>query len=360
MKQYIKIDLYGQFDNDTKHAYTYPSKILNQYSFTEETVWTKSISDPRALHGNVCKTNTDCYVIWANEYGNYFSYITRNSRDSRGGMAMVTFFLERNHICDGRDIYSTLKRLSNRLIVNTDYDSIAVEEEIKDIIIYNSSKCIPISVNKKSDTSEPTYGYRTYSDENELIDIFTFIAQNTYVNASTNRIVKACGISKGSLFKYFTDKEDLYFFLLDTVMWEMLRDIESDVENLSTELFQRIIDYSALEISWYIKNPDKGRLIMSAVTEKDEEICSRIAERYGARGENIYYEMLKGIDGNDFRIGIDKIAKILKWVLEGFNKTFLEKVDVNKESFECLKKKYIQELSDYIEILKNGFVERKE
>ena len=107
-------------------------------------------------------------------------------------------------------------------------------------------------------------------------------------------------------------------------MWEMLRDIESDVENLSTELFQRIIDYSALEISWYIKNPDKGRLIMSAVTEKDEEICSRIAERYGARGENIYYEMLKGIEGNDFRIGIDKIAKILKWVLEGFNKTFLE------------------------------------
>ena len=45
---------------------------------------------------------------------------------------------------------------------------------------------------------------------------------------------------------------------------------------------------------------------------------------------------------------------------EGFNKTFLEKVDVNKESFECLKKKYIQVLSDYIEILKNGFVERKE
>lgn len=199
MKQYIKIDLYGQFDNDTKHAYTYPSKILNQYSFTEETVWTKSISDPRALHGNVCKTNTDCYVIWANEYGNYFSYITRNSRDSRGGMAMVTFFLERNHICDGRDIYSTLKRLSNRLIVNTDYDSIAVEEEIKDIIIYNSSKCIPVSVNKKSDTSEPTYGYRTYSDENELIDIFTFIAQNTYVNYDKIILAQTCNVKDNVL-----------------------------------------------------------------------------------------------------------------------------------------------------------------
>ena len=85
MKQYIKVDLYGQFDDDTRHEFTYPSKLVNQYSFTEATVWAKSISDPRALHGKICKAGADCYVIWGNEYGNYFSYITRNSRDSRGG-----------------------------------------------------------------------------------------------------------------------------------------------------------------------------------------------------------------------------------------------------------------------------------
>ena len=185
-------------------------------------------------------------------------------------------------------------------------------------------------------------------------------AHNTYINASTNRIVKECGISKGSLFKYFVDKEDLYFFILDTVMWEMLRDIEGNVENLPTELFQRIIDYSALEISWYIKNPDKGRLIMSAVTEKDEEICSRMAERYGARGENIYYELLADIEGKNLKIAKEKIAELLKWVLEGFNETFLKKADIKKESFEQLKENYIQELSNYIEILKTGFIERKE
>lgn len=197
--------------------------------------------------------------------------------------------------------------------------------------------------------------------QNRIIQAaITEFAQNTYVNASTNRIVKACGISKGSLFKYFTDKEDLYFFLLDTVMWEMLRDIESDVENLSTELFQRIIDYSALEISWYIKNPDKGRLIMSAVTEKDEQICNKMTERYGARGENIYYELLADIEEENLKIAKEKIAELLKWVLEGFNETFLKKADIKKESFEQLKENYIQELSNYIEILKTGFIERKE
>lgn len=197
--------------------------------------------------------------------------------------------------------------------------------------------------------------------QNRIIQVaIKEFAQNAYVSASTNRIVKECGISKGSLFKYFTDKEDLYFFILDTVMREMLGDIEGKVENLSTNLFQRIIDYSALEISWYIKNPDKGRLIMSAVAEKDEEICSKMAARYGARGENIYYELFAGIEGENLKINKEKIAELLKWVLEGFNKSFMKQANINKESFEQLKEKYTQELSEYIEILKTGFVERKE
>ena len=45
----IKVDLYGQFDDDTRHECTYPVKLASQYSFTEETVWAKSIVDPRGL-----------------------------------------------------------------------------------------------------------------------------------------------------------------------------------------------------------------------------------------------------------------------------------------------------------------------
>ena len=86
----IKVDLYGQFDDDTRHECTYPVKLASQYSFTEETVWAKSIVDPRGLHGKVCKPGTECYVMWANQYGNYFSYITRNPRDSRGGTVSYT------------------------------------------------------------------------------------------------------------------------------------------------------------------------------------------------------------------------------------------------------------------------------
>lgn len=51
--------------------------------------------------------------------------------------------------------------------------------------------------------------------KNNIIQVsIAEFAQNGFVNASTNRIVKECGISKGSLFKYFESKEDLYFFCI--------------------------------------------------------------------------------------------------------------------------------------------------
>ena len=187
----IKVDLYGQFDDDTRHECTYPVKLASQYSFTEETVWAKSIVDPRGLHGKVCKPGTECYVMWANQYGNYFSYITRNPRDSRGGMAMVTFFVGRNKVCDGRDILSSLRKLSDRLIVNADYSYSRIEEDITNLRMSRSTHVIPQRAPAKDAAStEPRIGFKEYTDTKELEEIFTFIEQKEYSSYDKIILVK--------------------------------------------------------------------------------------------------------------------------------------------------------------------------
>ena len=60
-------------------------------------------------------------------------------------------------------------------------------------------------------------------------------ASHGYSNASTNTMVKNCGISKGSLFKYFANKEELYFFILDIITEELIEHIELEVANFSSE-----------------------------------------------------------------------------------------------------------------------------
>lgn len=175
-----------------------------------------------------------------------------------------------------------------------------------------------------------------------------------YENSSTNRIVKKSGISKGSLFKYFPTKEDLYFFLLDTVTTELTESLEKDAAALSTKLFQRVIEYSILEFSWYIKNPEKSRSVIGAFAKRDTEIHRKTIERYGIMESDIYYKLLEEVDLSNFRCGTQKTVDILKWFLKDFNEDFLQHIQNSNSSFESLQREYVQSLTEHMEILENG------
>ncbi|MGO0883232.1 TetR/AcrR family transcriptional regulator [Clostridioides difficile] len=177
-----------------------------------------------------------------------------------------------------------------------------------------------------------------------------------YINSSTNRIVKSSGISKGSLFKYFPNKEEFYFFILDTVTADFIESLEKKTSELSSELFQRIIEYSALEFSWYIQNPEKAKLVISAFTKSDTEIYRKTIERYGIKKLDVYYNLIKDVDLSNFRWDKQKTINILKWFLKGFNEDFLGSIQIDNYSFEHIQNKHIKSLTEYMEILKIGLL----
>lgn len=177
-----------------------------------------------------------------------------------------------------------------------------------------------------------------------------------YENSSTNRIVKVSGISKGSLFKYFPSKEDLYFYVLDSVTSELVENIEKNIHSLSPELFQRVIDYSALEFTWYIQNPEKSKLVVSAFTNNQTEIYQKTIKRYGVKELNIYYKLLEDVDFSNFRWDKEKVIDILKWFLKGFNEDFLYYISNKNYQFEYLHNEYVSKLTEYIKIIQKGLL----
>lgn len=178
-----------------------------------------------------------------------------------------------------------------------------------------------------------------------------------YTNSSTNRIVTLSGISKGSLFQYFTNKEELYFFILDTVTSEFLDDLGKKTSGLSKELFERVIAYSALEFSWYIQNPKKAKLILGAFTKSDGEIYQKTIARYGGKESDIFYSLTADIDLHGFRPDRQKTTDILRWVLKGFNESFLEKAQMEDVSIEEIQKEYTKSLTEYLELLQTGLLQ---
>ncbi len=176
-----------------------------------------------------------------------------------------------------------------------------------------------------------------------------------YENSSTNRIAKKAGISKGSLFKYFPTKED--FYVLDEITAELISSLEEKVNTFSTDIFQRIIEYSVLEFSWYILHPQKAKMIVRAFTKSDTDIYRKTVLKYSNREQDIYYWLLQDIDTAQFRWDRQKTVAMIKWFLKGFNDDFLTRIQKQAYSdLEMIEKEYVKDLSEYIEILKAGIV----
>lgn len=182
-------------------------------------------------------------------------------------------------------------------------------------------------------------------------------AKYGYYNSSTNRIVKNCGISKGSLFKYFPSKEELYFYILDNITTELMTSLEKKIDTLPKELFKIAIKYSELEFAWYMEHPKKYKMILNAFTKSDTEIYHKTEERYRLNEEDTYYKLLQNVDTVQLKWDKEKTIDILKWFLKGFNEDFISRLQVNNNvEIESIRNEYVKSLTEYMEILKEGLV----
>ena len=203
----------------------------------------------------------------------------------------------------------------------------------------------------------PTNVFNELDEEKKIRIIEAAIkefAEYGYENGSTNRIVKECGISKGSLFKYFESKEELYFYLIDIVSSQMAEYMKGDIISLSKDLFERVIEYSSMEISWYMSNPIKGRFLIGVSSEYGSEIGQKIIDRYGKKSLDIYEELLKGVDMSKLHNDMKEIADILRWVLSGFNQSFLLNMQYSSEDIADIKKDYLRQLKLHMKVLRSG------
>ncbi len=206
----------------------------------------------------------------------------------------------------------------------------------------------------------PTKMFFELNDEkrSKIVEIcIAEFSQYGYANSSTNRITQNASISKGSLFKYFRNKEELYFYILDMVTTELITDLKTDVAALPPDLFERTIQYSELEFVWYIKHPEKFQLIITAFSQTDDKLRQKIESRYNLQGQDIFYEILAEIDTTTLKWDKQKTTDILKWFLLGFKEDFISHMQPEDFSdIELIRHEYVNSLTNYMTILKSGLV----
>lgn len=179
---YIKVDFYGQFvsaagASDTVHRFTYPVPMTKVDAPTNW--WLDPITDPR----NEIKSfnNADCcYKLLSNAYGTYYSLITPNRRDARGGMVVITVMVENGRRTDGRKILNLLDRLKTEMLDADVFNNELVEACLEQCGFEQGAGAQGQPARLPSPGLNPALALRFFTSPNELAGFFTFPLQEAY------------------------------------------------------------------------------------------------------------------------------------------------------------------------------------
>jgi AcrR family transcriptional regulator len=123
-------------------------------------------------------------------------------------------------------------------------------------------------------------------------------SQRRFSEASINQIVKNAGISRGSFYQYFKNKEDLYLYVLKQIGKEKL-DIISRVGELKpdADFFEGYLYMFRTALEWSIAKPEYYRIGM--LMEFDDSHFVSELRKVLPEG----FLMLKGMVEKDMQLG---------------------------------------------------------
>lgn len=145
-------------------------------------------------------------------------------------------------------------------------------------------------------------------------------ACNAYKNASTDDIAAKAGISKGLLFYYFRNKQELYLHIYDYAM-QAVRGHMIEKKIPQTNDFFELIHFGAVaKMELLTLSPYLLDFSMRAFYSRNEAITYAVQSRLEQDLMGSFGQFFTDIDMSKFRDGVDpaQIFKMLSWMGEGY------------------------------------------
>lgn len=201
---------------------------------------------------------------------------------------------------------------------------------------------------------------KTFEKKEELIKaaIDEFAVKN-YEDASLNTIIKSAGISKGTFYYHFQDKQALYLFLLKTssdAKIEFLTQQMSEhaVDLSRMDMFERFKHQARIGVEFFAAYPEYYKLGIMFLKEKGNKVYDIAKDYLGSTSEAIIEKMIMmAADNGDFRddLPLDFIVKTLNHLFTNFDQIFLSEEDLEIG-------RIVQYLDHFVDFMKYGLGRR--
>lgn len=180
-------------------------------------------------------------------------------------------------------------------------------------------------------------------------------AHKSYEKASLNTIIKNAGISKGTFYYHFQDKQSLYFYLLETAVkakWDFIDEKTRKKPEYTgdTNIFEEFKLQAQIGMEFAHLFPQYHRLSIMFAQEKGNDIYENAKTLLKFNTESVIRSMVKkAMEKGELnnRFSEDFIVRILTHLFMNFDEIFSLENDFSQE-------KMVENLNNYVDFMKNG------
>lgn len=152
-----------------------------------------------------------------------------------------------------------------------------------------------------------------------------------YEKASTNIITQQAGISKGILFHYFGNKEQLFLYLfhwaLDYVIGRICREVDFTDRDVIVRLFTSLECKARIRMDY----PTMFTFFQQAYGASPPQIVAKFDAHKNEIFASIFQKLFDNIDYSLFKDDFDPAYTLnsLRWMIEGYGNELIENMQRN-------------------------------
>lgn len=176
-----------------------------------------------------------------------------------------------------------------------------------------------------------------------------------YDSASTNRIVERAGIAKGTLFKYFSSKEDLFFYLHDKISDAIRPQIYNLDDEIPEGLFEVLKLITIKKAAIRYRFPREYGLAVQIVKNASHPVYRKLLEKYTEQSMQLFERLVQKVDTSNLRPGVsrEEAFRLVGWTIRGMEEYIMEQAQTREYTEEYENSLYA-EFDRACELLKYG------
>ncbi|MCX8094792.1 MAG: TetR/AcrR family transcriptional regulator [Caldisericia bacterium] len=190
-----------------------------------------------------------------------------------------------------------------------------------------------------------------------LKTLIKYFGKNPYDKVDIDDVAKECKVSKGSMYQYFVNKKDMYFYAIKEAIKKMF-EISKKIDFEKINVFDYLIE--SFESNWklFLEYPDEYLLLERALFGFDIQFKEEINKLF----LNKFRESLKLIIEKNQKNGfvrddipIDLILIFMEGAVMNFKKYIIDYALNKGISSKELPVSFLKELQNYfVKLLRNG------